>query len=242
MGRDPNKHAGLKPGATFRQNKDAGLKSSATLRSATADAARAMLSGAAVVVLVAVLLAMVPAGCRKLHPTDVRPLDTIGMSWDSLKELRQLEVADAEVPELLKAKQAGISDPTCVELVRVARERKEQFHSGEAAAGLHQAGMSEETILELARLDQLGLGAGELQAMRLAGLSDALILEVARRHAEGKPTLSGAALAELKNTGMSDATMEELVRRGVADNQKDEIVAMRRRGHNDAAILSHVTH
>jgi hypothetical protein len=194
------------------------------------------------VVLLALLVAVVPAGCRKIHHTDVAPLDTIGMSFDSLQDLRRLDVADAEVPELLKAKQAGISDATCVELVRVARDRKEQFHAGEAVAGLHQAGMSEETILELARLDQLGLGAGELQAMRLVGLSDALILEVARRHAEGKPTLSGVALADLKNTGMSEATMEELVRRGVADNQKDEIVALRRRGKNDAAILSHVTH
>jgi hypothetical protein len=160
------------------------------------------------------------------------------MSYGALQDLRQLEVADVEVPGLLKAKQAGITDPTCVELVRIARERKEQFQSGDGVAALRQVGVSEETILELARLDQLGLGVGDLQAMRLAGLSEAVILEVARRHAEGKPTFSGAALAHLKDTGLGEPAMIELVRRGVADDQKDTIVALRRRRMSDSAIVA----
>jgi hypothetical protein len=188
--------------------------------------------------LLAALLGMFAAGCRKIHHTDVTPLDTIGMSYSALQDLRTLEVADAEVPELLKAKQAGITDPMCVELVRIARDRKEHFHSGDGVAALRQVGVSEETIVELARLDQLGLGAGELQAMRLTGLSEAVILEVARRHAEGKPTFSGAALAHLKDTGLGEPAMIELVRRGVADDQKDTIVALRRRGVRDSAIVS----
>lgn len=236
---DSRKHAGLKPGAIFRERQSATGSAAAALRGVrTLDFLFSIFESAAAAVLLVVVLALFPAGCRKIHHTDTQPLDTIGMSFDSLQDLKTLDVADAEVPELLKAKQAGITDSTCVELVRIAHEKKQQFQAGEAVASLRQVGMAEDAILEIARLDQLGLGVGELQAMHLAGMSDALIVEVARRHAEGKPTLSGAALAELKNAGVSEATLKELVRWGVADDQKDAIVALRRRGKNDAAVLA----
>ncbi|MGA8767206.1 MAG: hypothetical protein WB559_09310, partial [Candidatus Acidiferrales bacterium] len=96
----------------------------------------------------------------------------------------------------------------------------------------------EETILELAKLNQLGLGAGELQAMRLAGLSDAILLEVARHRAAGKPVLAGASLASLKNAGVRELTLLELARRGVPDSQAAAIIAFRRHGATDAQILS----
>jgi hypothetical protein len=86
-------------------------------------------------------------------------------------------------------------------------------------------------------LNQLGVGAGDLQAMRLAGISDATILEVARHRAEGKDVLAGASLANMKNAGIRDSTLQELVRRGIPDSQIDSILAMRRRGGSDAEIL-----
>jgi hypothetical protein len=95
--------------------------------------------------------------------------------------------------------------------------------------------------VELANLNQLGLAAGELEAMRLAGLSDETIVEVARRRAEGKTVLSGASLADMKNAGLRDSTLLELSRRGIPDSQATAIIALRRRGTNDQEILRHFT-
>ncbi len=177
------------------------------------------------------------AGCQRFHRTDTRPLEEAGISYRVTQQLRALGVTDAEVAELVKAKQAGASEQTCEELVRIAREKKLPFTAGDAVAGLRRVGMSDETILQLARLDQLGLWAGEAQAMRLAGISDAIILELARHRAQGHPTLSGASLAAWKNAGMSEVTLLELVRRGVTDDQVEAIVALRRRGWSDSEIL-----
>ena len=109
------------------------------------------------------------------------------------------------------------------------------------SAGLIQAGIAPTTVVELARINQLGVESGELQAMRLAGISDQIILEVARRHVEGKPVFSGASLAGMKNAGIRDTTLLELARRGIPDSQTNNIVALRRRGLNDTEILRHFT-
>lgn len=181
--------------------------------------------------------ALLAAGCHRLLPTDTTPLDNAGMSYSSIQALKALDINNAEVAELVKAKQAGLSDEGCVQLVRIARVEKQPFHSADAVEQLLQAGVAEPTVLELARLNELGLWTGEAQAMRLAGLSDEIILGVARRRAAHQPVLSGASLAQLKNAGLSNATLLELVRRGVSDNQKDAIIRLRRRGWSDARIL-----
>ena len=178
------------------------------------------------------------AGCKRLHLTDTTPLDATGMSFSAIEELRKANVTDAEVADLVKAKQGGISDDGCLELLRLARSRHEPFSFNDSAAGLREAGMSEPTVLELARLNQLGLGAGELQAMRLAGISDYMILEVARRHADNKPTFSGVSLVDLKNSGFNDSMILELIRRGLSDDQKDALISFRHRHLTDAAILA----
>ena len=98
---------------------------------------------------------------------------------------------------------------------------------------------AEGTIIELAKLNEVGLASGEFQAMRLAGLSDAIVLEVARHRAAGKPVLAGASLANLKNAGVRELTLLELARRGVPDSQASAILTFRRRGATDAQIISH---
>ena len=75
--------------------------------------------------------------------------------------------------------------------------------------------------------------------MRLAGLSDAILLEVARHRAANQPVLAGASLANLKNAGVRELTLLELVRRGVPDSQAAAIIAFRRHGATDAQIISH---
>lgn len=196
-------------------------------------------AGFASILLVCALAASVSA-CKRVQPLDTKPLDGAGMAYDTIKQLQGLKITAPEVAEMTKARQGGLSDASCVQILQIYRSHGKPFDAGDAVSGLLQVGVSEPTVLELAKIDQLGIGYGELQAMRLAGLSDAIVLEVARRHAEGKPVLSGASLATLKNTGLRESTLLELTRRGVPDSQMSSIIAMRRRGVKDQEILRKV--
>ncbi len=186
-------------------------------------------------------LAIWVAACHRLPPVDTAPLDRAGMTYDTIQQLKSLDISTPEVAEMAIARQGGLSDAGCIEMLRLYRNRNRPFDAGEAVANLAQVGISEDHIIELAKLDQLGLGAGELQAMRLAGLSDDIVMEVARHRAAGKPVLAGASLATLKNVGVREATLLELVRRGVPDSQANAIVAFRRHGASDAQILGKFT-
>ena len=178
--------------------------------------------------LVAALLlfAMALPACQRR--ADERPLDEAGFGFSAIRELHELQVIDPEVAELVKAKQAGTSDAACVELIRIARSRNRPFASGDAIASLRRAGMGEQSALELARLDQLGLWVGEVQAMRLAGASDAVILALARRHAAGQPTLSGPSIARLRNAGVTEVTLLDLINRGATDAEAEKYLQSRR--------------
>ncbi len=191
---------------------------------------------------VVLILAFCAAGCHSVQPLDTKPLDTAGMTFDTIQQLKALQPTASEVAQLATARQAGFSDASCVEALKIYRGRTQPFDAGDDIAGLIRAQVSEDTILELAKLNQLGLGSGELQAMRLAGLSDAILLEVARHRAAGKPVLAGASLANLKNAGVRELTLLELARRGVSDSQAAAIIAYRRHGATDAQILSHFAH
>lgn len=153
----------------------------------------------------------------------------MAMWLDSVPQLKSLNVSNAEITELNKAHDAGLSDPSTVVLIQLARERKQPFADGQSIADLLNAGSSEATVLELARLNQLGVWAGEARAMRLVGLSDKIILTVARRRSQNQPVLSGEKLGELKNTGVSDAMILEMVQRGDTDATADKFIAQRER-------------
>jgi hypothetical protein len=183
------------------------------------------------------LLALALAACHHVPSADTQPLDRSGMAYDTVKQLEALNVTNAEVSEILKMHEAGFSDENCVRMIRVFRTRGQAFHAGDTVSGLIQARMSDDTILALANLNQLGSTSGELEAMHLAGLSDAVVLEFARHRAENKPVLSGAALAGLKNTGLRGSTLLELTRRGVPDSEANAIISLRRHGASDAQIL-----
>jgi hypothetical protein len=179
--------------------------------------------------------------CESLTPLNTKPLDNAGMNYSTIKELKALHITAAEVDEIAKVRQSGLSDSDCITLLQIFHGRGESFTAGDAIASLHQSGLSEPSILALAGMDQVGLGYGELQAMHLAGLSDAIVLEVARHHASGTPALSGASLGMLRNLRIDNATLLELVRRGIPDSQASEIIALRRHGSTDAEILRRFT-
>jgi hypothetical protein len=179
------------------------------------------------------------AGCHSIPPLDTKPLDAAGMSYDTIQQLKALNVSAGEVAQLAAARQSGFSDANCVAVTGIYHGRNQPFDAGEDIAGLARTQVAEDTIVELAKLDQLGLASGEFEAMRLAGLSDAIVLEVARHRAARKPVLAGASLANLKNAGVRELTLLELAHRGVPDSQAAAILTYRRRGASDAQIISH---
>jgi hypothetical protein len=183
--------------------------------------------------------ALLSVSCQSLMPLDTSPLDKVGMRYDSIKELKELHISASEVGQIAKVRDAGLSDADCIELLRISHSRHQQFTAGDAITSMRQSGMSVGTILGLANLDQLGLGYGELQAMHLAGLSDAIIMEVARHHSANQPVLSGASLGNMRNLRIDNATLLELVRRSIPNSKAPEIIAFRRRGATDAEILRH---
>ncbi|MGA8675954.1 MAG: hypothetical protein WB621_12115 [Candidatus Acidiferrales bacterium] len=186
-----------------------------------------------------IVLAMFGASCQSLMPLDTKPLDNAGMRYDSIKELKALHITAPEVAEIAKVRNAGFSDSDCIQLLQISRNHHEQFTSGDAISTMLGSGIPEPMILGLANLGQLGVGYGELQAMYLAGLSDAIIMEVARRHAANEPLLSGASLGNMRNLRINNNTLLELVRRGIPNSAAPEIIAQRRHGASDAEILRH---
>jgi len=184
-----------------------------------------------------VSLVLSAAGCKHVTPLDTKPLDNAAMNYDAIKQLKSLGMTAPEVLEIAKARGAEFSDASCIEAYQVIHGRGHAFDEGDAIAGLLQVGMREDDILELVKLDQVGIGVGELQAMRLAGLSDSIVLEVARHHAEGKPVLSGASLSNMRNVGLRESTLLELARRGVPDSETNTIMVLRRHGATEADIL-----
>src|SRR6185437_9472503 len=177
------------------------------------------------------------AACQRLKPLDTSVLDQSGMSFATVQTLRGMNITNAEVDEIAKARQAGLSDEDCLTLFRLERSRKQDFDIGDTVAHLLRAGSSGSTVVQLAQIDQLHSWGGEAVAMRLAGLSDQIILEDAHRRASDLPVLSGASLANLKNPGIREATLLQLVRRGVPDDEADTIISLRRRGWSDAMVL-----
>jgi hypothetical protein len=187
--------------------------------------------------IVSLTLMMVVAGCQRMMPLDTKPLDSAGMSYAAIKQLQALNITGAELHEIVKARTAGLSDDKCIEIVQLYHGRQLPFNAGDTVAGLLRARLSGETILELARLNELGINAGELQLIRLAGFSDAVVVEVARQEAAGRPVLSGASLSTMKNAGIHESMLLELLRRGVPDSEAATIIAAHRRGARDVDVL-----
>jgi hypothetical protein len=171
------------------------------------------------------LAALAFSGCQKIHQSDMMPLNRAGMDFGSLEQLRKIGVSDSEVAELVPVRQSGITDDACLQLVRLAHERHQSFTDGQDVAGLRGAGLRQDSILELAQLNQLGLWTGEAEVLRLSELSDQVILAVARRRAAGEPVLSSAKITSLKNAGLSESQILADINSGMNDQQADKIIA-----------------
>jgi hypothetical protein len=150
--------------------------------------------------------------------------------WSSgLEQLKKLNTSDFEVAQLVKVKQARVSDDTCVALVAAAHERKHPFASGDSTANLANAGYSEAQILEIARTDQLDAISGDA-----VGLSDGFVQFVLHRRLQGQATLGTPQIARLKNTGLTEKQILDKIKAGMTDAQADHEVANREAARNHA--------
>ena len=178
--------------------------------------------------------AFLMAGCHQHPLTDYRPLDQAGMWSSGLEDLKKLDTSDSEVAQLVKVKQARLSDDACVALVAAAHERKHPFVSGDSTANLAAAGYTEDQILEIAKADQLDAISGDAVALRLIGLSDGFVQFVLKRRLQKIPTLDTPQIARLKNTGLNEAQIMEKIKAGMTDAQADREVAVREANRNHA--------
>jgi hypothetical protein len=173
-------------------------------------------------------------GCKQHVLTDYRPLDQAGMWSSGLEQLKKLNTSDPEVAELVKVKQARLSDDACVALVAAAHERKHPFVSGESAANLAGAGYTVAQILDMARADQLDIISGDAVALRIIGLSDNFVQFVLQRRLQGNATLGTPQIARLKNTGLTEKQILDKIKSGMTDAQADREVASREAVRNHA--------
>ncbi len=175
------------------------------------------------------LLVLTLLACNSAPKVDTSALDQTGTLFSGIAELRKLDLSEDEVKQLVLVRQAGIADEDCVDLIQLARKRGQPFNDGEAISGLLRVGSRPSSVMALARLDQLGIRAGEAQAMKLAGLSDEIVLALARRRNAGQPALSSAKAAALRNAALTDKQILDAVNRGTTDAQADAIIAQRNR-------------
>lgn len=160
-------------------------------------------------------------GCEKHPLTDYRPLDQAGMWSSTVEDLKKLNTSDTEVAQLVKMKQAGMTDDTCVALISNAHDRKRLFTSADSAINLSRAGYSESVILEIAKVDQLDIISGDAVMLRLVGLSDGAVDAILHRRLAGRPTMGSAQIGRLKNTGLTERQIMERVNQGMSDAQAD---------------------
>lgn len=170
--------------------------------------------------------------CQRKPFTDFRSLDQAGMWYEHIEKLKSLDTSEAEIAELVKLKQTGLSDETCVALISAAHAHQHPFSSADSVLSLGRAGLGEPEILEIARMDKLDTLSGDAVILRLTGLSSQAVVHIARRRAAGQRTLSSPIIARLKDTGLYEQQILERVNRGMTDAQAEAEIAARRRARN----------
>ena len=178
-------------------------------------------------------------GCKNHILTDYRPLDRTGMWSSNIEQLKALNASDAEVAQLIKLKQAGVGDDTCVALLSAAHAHQHPFTSADSAASLARASFTDQEILEIARADQLDTISTEAVMLRLIGLSDRTVQTLLHRRMQGKPTLSSAEIGRLKNVGLTEKQILERINQGMTDKQAEKEIIAREtaRNHSNTGFI-----
>jgi hypothetical protein len=174
------------------------------------------------------------SGCHQHPLTDYRPLDQAGMWSSSVEQLKTLNTSDLEVSQIVKLKEAGLTDDGCVTLVNEAHQRQHPLTSADSAVNLMHAGYAEPVILEIAKMGQLDSISGDAVMLRLVGLSNSAVDFILHRRLKGQPTMSSAQIGRLKNTGLTEKQILERINNGVTDAAADKEAAFREATRNHA--------
>lgn len=174
------------------------------------------------------------AGCHSHLLTDYRPLNQAGMWSSSIEQLKGLSVSEQEIAEVVKLKQAGVSDDGCVQLVSLAHAHQHPFSSADATAGLANARLPEPEILEIARADKLEAISLDVVTLKLTGLSDATLDVILHRRLQGKPVMSGPQISRLMNTGLTERQILDRINAGITDAQAEKEIRTREAERNHA--------
>ncbi|HKW56050.1 MAG TPA: hypothetical protein VJN42_01720 [Candidatus Acidoferrum sp.] len=179
------------------------------------------------------------AGCHSHPLTDYRPLDQAGIWSSDIEQLKSLHITDQEVGEVSKAKQAGVSDDTCVELVSSAHAHQHPFSSGDSVARLAGAGFTDQKILEIAHADKLDAVSVDAVTLKLIGLSDKTVDLILHRHLAGLPVMDGPEIGKLKNTGLTESQIVERINAGMTDAQAEREIKTRVavRNHSNTSFV-----
>lgn len=179
------------------------------------------------------------SGCHSHPLTDYRPLDQAGMFSSDIEQLKTLSVNDQEVGQVVKLKQAGISDDNCVELVNMAHTQHHLFLSADAATSLTGAGFTEPQILEIARADKLDSVSIDAVTLKLVGLSDSTVQLILRKRLAGQPVMAAAQISRLKNTGLTERQILERINSAETDAQAEKEIRAREaaRNHSNTSFV-----
>jgi hypothetical protein len=177
----------------------------------------------------ALAAAAVCGGCKRAQPVEDAPIDQATIPFSNADQLRPLNPTQYEVLQLAEVKQAGLTDADCLELIQLARKTGQPFSDGDSIAELLGAGESKDTVLTLARMGELGVYSGQVLAMHLANIPDAIILDAAQRRSAGEASLSGDMIAELLDAGYTQAQVTQLIDKGTTDAQAQQILDYRHR-------------
>jgi hypothetical protein len=190
-------------------------------------------------ILLVSLLSFVVGGCKQHPLTDYRPLDQAGMGSDKVEQLKALNVSDLEIPQLVKMKNANVTDDTCVTLVSIAHQHQHLFTSADATANLAGAGYSEQQILDIAHTDHIDSISSEAVTLKLIGLSSSTVQYLLDRHLQGIPTMSSGQISRLKNTGLTENQILERIKGGMTDQQAEVEITRREtlRNHSNVGFV-----
>jgi hypothetical protein len=174
------------------------------------------------------------AGCGQHPMTDYRSLDKSGMGSSSFEELKTLNTSDAEVAQLVHLKQSGITDDTCIALVRAAHAHQHPFNSADWTVNLANARFNEQQILEFAQADKLDSIGAEAVTLKLVGLSEPTVMNLLQRRLRGQTTLDSAQIGRLKNTGLTESQILYQIDQGITDQAADKEIIARESARNHA--------
>jgi hypothetical protein len=174
------------------------------------------------------------AACQQHPLTDYRPLGQAGMWSGGIEQLKKLNVSDQEVAQVVKLKQARVSDDTCVALVTAAHASQRSFSSSDSVINLQSAGYGDTDILDFERANKLDSIAGDAVMLRLIGLSSGTVQIILQRHLNGLPTMDTAQISRLKNTGLTEKQILEQINQGMTDEQANREATVREAERNHA--------